>query len=93
MGSPGTWEVSCSPVGIAARAPLEKWSWPVATPLAAGANSGKGGYGEAKATKPSRTGHEKSESADSTGEGGEPDPRDPSEGSGRPDRVFFWRER
>ena len=86
MGSPGTWEVSCLPVGKAARAPLEKWSWLVVAPLTAGANSGRDGYGEAKATKPSRMGHEKSESADSTGEDGEPDPRDPLEGRGRPDQ-------
>lgn len=43
------------------------------------------GYGEAKATKPSRMEDEKSESADSTWEGGEPTRRDPLEGSGRSD--------
>lgn len=43
------------------------------------------GYGEVKATKPSRMHDEKSESADSTEEGGEPTRRDPLEGSGRSD--------
>lgn len=62
-------------------------------PRAIGAKRGDDGYGEVKATKPSRTGHEKSESAGSTDEGGEPIPRDPSEGSGRPDFDDFWRER
>jgi len=51
------------------------------------------GYGEVKATKPSRMGFEKSESADSTDESGEPARWDPVEGSGRSDRAFFWRDR
>ena len=73
QGSPGTREVSFSPVGVAARAPLKKWS----------GLAGKhrdlpermaidDGYGKAKATKLSRMEFEKSESADSTDESGEP---------------------
>lgn len=62
-------------------------------PRAIGAKRGDDGYGEVKATKPSWTEHEKSESAGSTDESGELDPRDPPEGSGRPDLDDFWRER
>ena len=86
MGSPGTWEVSFSPVEAAARAPLEKWSRPAETAaLCRSERSSNDGYGAVKATKPSRMEGETSESADGTGEGGEPTRRDPLEGSGRPD--------
>jgi len=61
------------PVEEAVRASLKKRSWPAQRHRAVLERTAMdNGYGEVKATKPSRMHDEKSESADSTDEIGEP---------------------
>ena len=87
MGSPGTWEVSFSPVvarrrGRRLNKKARAGSMGRVLPERSAATDR---YGAVKETKPSRMEGEKSESADSTDEGGEPTRRDPLEESGRSD--------